>query len=364
MGMMSGMNSRERVLTVLGRGIPDRVPLDYSANAGIDRRLKAHFGLAEDDSEGLRRALGVDVRGVGPAYTGPVLHPPIADRRVDPHWGVRTRWIEHSSGGYWDFCDFPLEHADVAAVAAWPMPDPDHHDYAGVRAQAQRHRDAGLAVCTGHAGLGDNMNSCGFLRNYEQVLLDLASDDPAGLRLMDRRNEIQIAVLDRTLSTAGDLIDFVWLGEDLGTQIGPLISLDMFRSHIRPRLQRFVDCARAYGKPVMIHCCGSSSWAFDDFVEMGIATVDTLQPEAKDMAPAYLKRRYGDRLAFHGCISTAGPVAKGTVADIERDVRETLAVMMPGGGYWLSPTHSLQDDSPTGNVVRMYEVARAAGRYA
>ncbi len=36
----------------------------------------------------------------------------------------------------------------------------------------------------------------------------------------------------------------------------------------------------------MMHSCGSSSWAYDDFLEMGITIVDTLQPEAKDMSPA------------------------------------------------------------------------------
>ncbi len=114
----------------------------------------------------------------------------------------------------------------------------------------------------------------------------------------------------------------------------------------------------------MIHSCGSSSWAFDDFIEMGIDVVDTLQPEAQDMAPPYLKDHYGDRLAFHGCISTAGPVAYGTVADVVACVRDTLAVMMPGGGYALAPTHQLQDNSPTENVVAMYEAGRTYGAYA
>jgi uroporphyrinogen decarboxylase len=112
-----------------------------------------------------------------------------------------------------------------------------------------------------------------------------------------------------------------------------------------------------------MHCCGSSSWAFDDFVEMGIAVVDTLQPEAKDMAPEYLKARYGDRLAFHGCISTAGPLAYGTPDAVRENVRETLEVMMPGGGYALSPTHQIQDNSPTENVLAMYEAAREFGTY-
>ena len=62
-------------------------------------------------------------------------------------------------------------------------------------------------------------------------------------------------------------------------------------------------------------------------------------------------------------ISTAGPVARGTPEDVVRNVRETLAVMMPGGGYALAPTHQLQDNSPTENVVAMYGAAMKYGRY-
>jgi uroporphyrinogen-III decarboxylase len=96
---------------------------------------------------------------------------------------------------------------------------------------------------------------------------------------------------------------------------------------------------------------------------MGITAVDTLQPEAANMSPRYLKERFGGRLAFHGCISTAGPVANGSVADVVEDVRQTLEIMMPGGGYCLAPTHQLQDNSPTENVVAMYRAAREYGKY-
>jgi len=56
------MTSKERVLTAFARREPDRLPINYMANCGIDARLKAHFGLAADNAEGLRRALGVDFR--------------------------------------------------------------------------------------------------------------------------------------------------------------------------------------------------------------------------------------------------------------------------------------------------------------
>ena len=137
----------------------------------------------------------------------------------------------------------------------------------------------------------------------------------------------------------------------------------MFRKHIRPRHQKFVDLASHFGIPVQIHSCGSSSWAFEDFIEMGIAAVDTLQPEAKNMSPEYLKKNFGGRLAFHGCISTAGPVATGTVDETIDYCRKTMGIMMPGGGYCFAPTHDLQDNSPTENVVAMYKTAKKYGKY-
>jgi uroporphyrinogen-III decarboxylase len=51
------------------------------------------------------------------------------------------------------------------------------------------------------------------------------------------------------------------------------------------------------------------------------------------------------------------------VDDVVREVKQTLEVMMPGGGYALSPTHMLQDNSPTENVVALYDAAHRYGRY-
>jgi uroporphyrinogen decarboxylase len=356
------MNSRERVVTVLNRGVPDRVPVDYSSNPDIDRRLKAHFGLKADDGEGLLRVLGVDIRGIWPRFVGPSRHADIPERgiKVDS-WGIHRRWVEHPSGGYWDFCDFPLIEATEEQVAAWPMPSPDDYDYSGVLKQCRNLRAYALHV--GGAGDGDVINSTGMLRGMEQTLVDLVTDDPAGLLLSRRRVDIQVETLRRTIEAAKGEIDFVWMGEDLGTQIAPMISLETYRRHIRPLHQRIVDLAKSFNLPVMIHTCGSSSWAYEDFIEMGISAVDTLQPEAANMSPEYLKRTFGGRLAFHGCISTAGPLATGTVAETVAYCRRTLDIMMPGGGYCFAPTHQIQDNTPTENAVAMYETVKTYGVY-
>lgn len=359
--MKKNMSSKERVLTALARQKPDRIPINYFANEGIDARLLKHYGLAANDGEGLRKALGVDFRGVGPGYTGPKLHPDLPDRVVTD-WGIRMRWIEHPTGGYWDYCDFPLKDADLETIRNWPMPSPDAHDYSGIAGQCQANKE--YCIVAGGAGDGDIINSTGMIRSMEQVLMDLMTDDEACLCYVDRKIGIQLEVMRRALEAAKGGIDLMWIGEDLGTQIGPLISLELFRRHIRPRHQKFVDLAKSFNIPIIIHSCGSSSWAFDDFIDMGINAVDTLQPEARNMAPEYLKKRYGHKLAFHGCISTAGPMAFGTVEQAVADARQIMEVMMPGGGYLFAPTHSIQDNSPTENVVAIYDAAKKYGVYA
>ncbi|KKK69205.1 hypothetical protein LCGC14_2936380, partial [marine sediment metagenome] len=77
-----------------------------------------------------------------------------------------------------------------------------------------------------------------------------------------------------------------------------------------------------------------------------------------NMAPEYLKNRFGSRLSFHGCISTAGPISTGTVQETIESVQKTLEIMMPGGGYAFAPTHKLQDNSQVENALAMYEAAR------
>lgn len=56
-------------------------------------------------------------------------------------------------------------------------------------------------------------------------------------------------------------------------------------------------------------------------------------------------------------------VSFGTVAQTVKNCKDTLDIMMPGGGYCFAPTHSLQDNSPLENVLAMYETARTHGWY-
>ena len=178
--MHKTLTARERVLTTLACQEPDRVPIDYFANPGIDLRLKQHFGLKGDDHEGLRQCLGVDFRGIAAPYIGPKMHADIPERGVlVDDWGMHRRWVEHDTGGYWDYCDWPLKDATEEEVAAWPMPSPDDFDYGAVAELCKRHPD--YALYAGGAGTGDVINATSMLRTMEQFLVDMITDNPPGL---------------------------------------------------------------------------------------------------------------------------------------------------------------------------------------
>jgi len=89
----------------------------------------------------------------------------VKDRQVNPIYGWRTRWVEHESGGYWDYCDFPLVIATVDDVDAWPFANPEDHSDSHIESIIGAHPD--MSFHCGCAGTACIMNTIGFLRSME-----------------------------------------------------------------------------------------------------------------------------------------------------------------------------------------------------
>ena len=354
------MTARERVLRTFAHEKTDRVPINYYSNPTIHKKVTDALGVT-GDAEAFKRAVGVDFSGVGAPHIGPNRFKEIPGLTVNPVYGFYTRWVENEYGGYDDFCHFPLAGASDEEIAAFPCPSADDFD---IEAGLQGLDHVGdYAVACGGAGTGDIINSIGRVMGMEDTLVNILTENEATLDLIDRKLNMELGVMERLLAGAKGRIDFMWLGEDLGTQRSPMISMALYRKVFRPRHQRFIDLAKAYNLPVMIHTCGSSSWVYEDFIEMGVNGVDTLQPEATDMSPEYLTEHFGGRLAFHGLISTAGPLAYGSAEETAAYCKDTLEIMMPHRGYFFAPTHAIQDNSPVENVIAMYQAAHDYGRY-
>jgi len=357
------MSAKERVARTFAFEKTDRVTIGYDTNPVAHKNLCHALGINKTDTLALYKALGVDYVGVEAAYIGPKIYEDIPNRVRNPQNGSVTKYVENAFGGYWDFCDFPLKDADDETIMSYPFPNPDHFDYATVDSQINYLINEGFAIYAGNPGLGDILNTTGFIMGVEDALVNVATEHEATLIMLDKRLNASLEVTERILMRNKGKLDFIWLGEDLGSQHTPLISKATYNKVLRPRHQKFIDLAKAYNLPVIIHTCGSSSWVYEDFIEMGINGVDTLQPEAANMSPSYLKEHFGGRLNFRGCISTAGPLAYGTAQETEKICKETLEIMMECKGYHFAPTHQIQDNTPAENIIAMYNAAHKYGVY-
>ncbi len=356
------MTAKERVRRTFAYEKTDRVPIGIDLNPVIRSNLFRALGISENNGGELLDALGVDTRAIGAPYTGKPLFTAPENRRVDPLEGCIMRWVEHASGGYWDFCDFPLKDATDEMFANFPVPNPDDFDYSVPKEMVKRYGGK-YALFYGNPGIPDILNSNGRIMGVEDVLCNLIMENEAAIDFIKRRANFQLKHMERILEQVAPDLDYIWLGEDLGTQIAPMISLDLYRSTLKPIHKQFADLANAYNLPTLMHTCGSSSWAYEDFIEIGIKGVDTLQPEAANMSPEYLAKTFGGRLNFRGCISTAGVLAYGTAEETEQVCKETLEIMKEVRGYHFAPTHQIQDNTPVENVIAMYNAAHKYGRY-
>jgi len=81
-----------------------------------------------------------------------------------------------------------------------------------------------------------------------------------------------------------------------------------------------------------------------------------VQAEAMDIGS--LKREYGRDLCFWGGVGAQSVLARTTPEQVRTGVRETLAIMAPGGGYIAAPCHTLTDEVSWEAIVAYHEAVR------
>ena len=120
---------------------------------------------------------------------------------------------------------------------------------------------------------------------------------------------------------------------------------------------RIYEAARAQGKIVISHSCGSVVDIMPDMIEIGLDVLESVQPEARGMNPYELKRAWGDKITFWGCLGSQSTIPFGTPDEIRKRVKDLCEVMGKGGGYIVAPAHCIQPDTPLENVIAIYEEA-------
>lgn len=350
------MTHREIVLDALNHRQSERIPLFYRDVPEVEKRLCRDLGLS--CREDLLRFLNVDFRWVSPLYTGPSLDNGELGRRRDI-WGVEYQYIRFSErAGYWEVVAHPLAHAESPAeLEAYPWPSPDWFEFHSLVEQANSFDGYAIMTAPGYSS-PSILEPIQNLIGLQKGLMDMAINPEFFNAMVGRIVGFLEPFVERMLDAAKGRIDFFRMGDDFGTQRGLLIGPTQWRQFIQPSLRRLAGIAHAHGVHFYLHSCGAVSELIPDLIETGVDVLDPMQVKAAGMVPGELKREYGSRICFSGGVDEQDLLPKGSPSEVRAEVVRLLEIMAPGGGFFIGPTHNLQDDIPTENVVAMYQAAR------
>jgi uroporphyrinogen decarboxylase len=208
---------------------------------------------------------------------------------------------------------------------------------------------------------GGNLLELGqfFYRNDNFFML-LAGEPARAHRFLDKLTEIHLRNLDRFLSAAGEHIDVILFGDDLGMQSGPQVSPAMYREYFQPRERAMWQLVkkRAPHLKIMLHCCGGVRELLPGLIDAGLDAINPVQITCRGMDPAGLKRDFGAQLTFWGgACDTRDVLIKGTPEQVRAHVRQQVGIWKPGGGFVFQQVHNIMADVPAANVVAMYDAA-------
>ncbi len=384
------MNSRDRLWTTLDHCEPDRVPIDLG---GTDVT-----SICRGAYEELMRYLGRDPNPItieNLVEQLPALEPGFLDEVIR----ADTRQIREQGGGGWqldlkddgeylhyvnewqiglrkpkagghyfDLVEFPLKEPTHAALEAFPWPDPaDPARWAGLRDKARLlHESTPYGLVIGCVFGGGIFEFPQYLRGMQAFLLDLVADPEFADELMDRITETLISAYSHMLDQVGPYVQVVSVCDDLATQLGPMISPELYRRRIKPQQKRLVEAIKKRtNAKILYHGCGATRDFLPDLIDIGIDIINPVQVTARGMQDtAELKHTFGKDLSFWGGIcDTQYVLPFGTPEQVREETRRRLDDLMPGGGFVAAPIHNIQDGVPPQNVLAMFATIHEYGIY-
>jgi len=341
---MAELTSTERVMRVLNRQEPDRVP---------------HFEWLVDSR--VRSAILPDCRSAV-EFAVRMGHDAVL---VDPHFEKKqvaeNRWL--SEWGY--IFEYGIEEHGVEVVSPihnmadferYTPPDPHAaHRYAPIEQAVKEFK--------GKKAIGVHLNDVFSLPRYLLGMTDLLMGVAADQELV--RALVKMSV-DINLEMAKEVVrlgaDFVHTGDDYAFNKGPLISPKHFREIFYPELCRVMTGFKSLGLMVIKHTDGNLWSILDMIVDSGIDCLDPIDVQA-GMDLGEVKQKYGHRIALKGNVDCVQTLSYGTTEEVILKTKEALRKGAPGGGYILSSSNSIHSGVRPENYLTMLQTLKEYGSY-
>ncbi len=340
------MTSRDRVLRAISHQETDRLPRDFDAVPEKMESLVRETGMSEAQ---LRERFRCDMTRVWMRY-----NPPYTDGRNV--WGLNLAKTDLTQA----IAEHPLAHAEtVDDIRRYAWPDPSWADVARAKAEGREGRRLGRAVAC--SSWGSIFGEAYRLMGMDNFFMAMAANEEVVDALVGRITDFFLEVDRRVFTECGGLVDLAFHGNDFGTQRGLLFSRAMFRRFFAPHLARLAAQAHAHGLKAMFHSCGAVREIIPDLVEAGYDVLDPVQSTADGMEPRGLKRDFGATITFHGAVSAQKVLPLGTPEEVRAHVKDVADALRPGGGYIFCSDQAVTDDTPTANVLAMYDALDELG---
>ncbi|MBN1554917.1 MAG: hypothetical protein JXA11_09240 [Phycisphaerae bacterium] len=345
------MTKRENIIKAVRFERPDLIPMIFHINPAcwhhydqnaLQDLMEAHPFLFPD----FQRA-----ETVTPDY---LLNARKDHPYTDP-WGCV--WETADDGITGSVHGHPL--ADWSAFERFTAPDPAVTDgtypldWDQLRAEVERKKKNGEFVAGGLPH-GHTFLRLTDLRGYENLTFDMIDDEPNLKTLIDRIEAFNHEFIRRWLELEPDMMSYP---EDLGMQVGPMLSPDNFHKYIKPSYQRLMQPAREKGVIVHMHSDGDIRTLAEDLVDGGVEVVN-LQDRVNGIE--WIAETFAGKTCIDLDIDRQEITPRGTEKDIDDLIRTEVETLGSSNGG-LMMIYGLYPGVPLENVAALMD---AMERYA
>ncbi len=339
---MAKMNRRERILTALNGGIPDRPPIAFDSHGNTMTPVYEYYGAVDKNDLYLKTGIdGFSVwewNAVMGLYTGAKKFS--ADGTELDFWGNSS---QHNFGL------FSCDSIDDLITHQWPRTE--DFDFSHIHAKSSDIKAKDMVVSAGHIGLGYQIHN--MLRGNEKALFDVTDEEYMQVYI-EKITAFTCDYIEKLLIAGKGAIEVVRADDDIGTMDRLMISPQMWRRYYKPAWKKAFDIVHAYGAKIWFHSCGYIWPLLEDLIEIGVDCWNPFPDYVLDNDHSRLKDFRKGRLALDGGVSHLTLVHKKP-ADVRDAILRVLDTFAPDGGLLIGPSQVFTEDMPTENIIAFFD---------